>query len=150
MLKNLNFSKGSPCLKKLRLTICIIFFVKKRQVWIWKVLDHATGSLIGWICGDRSTQTLVGLSEKVDIFRARHVFTDRYAYYAEIIGAKALRQGKANTCQIERNNFLQRHWLARFHRRTCVVSRSQEMIDISLVCSEDSESMEILKNFYLS
>jgi len=35
---------------------------------------------------------------------------------------------------VERNNSRQRHWLARFRRKTCVVSRKQENVDLAIQC----------------
>jgi insertion element IS1 protein InsB len=40
--------------------------------------------------------------------------------------------GKDQTQGIERNNDRQRHWFARFRRRTCVVSRSVEMVEATM------------------
>ena len=40
--------------------------------------------------------------------------------------------GKDHTQHSESNNSRQRHWLARFRRRTCVVSRSVEMVDATM------------------
>jgi len=39
---------------------------------------------------------------------------------------------KRETTAIERNNGRQRHWLGRFHRRTVIVSRSIEMVNLSI------------------
>ena len=39
---------------------------------------------------------------------------------------------KLETTAIERNNGRQRHWLGRFHRRTVIVSRSIEMVNLSI------------------
>ncbi len=64
--------------------------------------------------------------------QAKRVYTDNYQAYAEVIGARALKQGKENTYKIEQNNGRQRHWLARFHRRSIVVSKSVAMVDLSL------------------
>ena len=36
------------------------------------------------------------------------------------------------TQRIESNNARQRHWFARFRRRTCVVSRSVEMVEATM------------------
>ena len=58
-------------------------------------------------------------------------FTDRYQGYAELIPPGQLVQTKAETHGVERNNAGQRHWFARFRRRTCVVSRSVEMVDLT-------------------
>jgi insertion element IS1 protein InsB len=40
--------------------------------------------------------------------------------------------GKDETHGIERGNARQRHWLARFRRRSIVVSKSKRMVDVSL------------------
>jgi insertion element IS1 protein InsB len=40
--------------------------------------------------------------------------------------------GKDKTVEIERNNAAQRHWFARFRRKSIVVSKSQEMVDITM------------------
>jgi len=58
-------------------------------------------------------------------------FTDRYEGYAELIPPEQLIQTKAETHGVERNDGQQRHWFARFRRRTCVVSRSVEMVDLT-------------------
>jgi len=49
-----------------------------------------------------------------------------------VIPAEKLIQGKRNTIEIEQNNSNVRHYLARMTRRTKVVSKSIEMIDLSL------------------
>jgi insertion element IS1 protein InsB len=41
-------------------------------------------------------------------------------------------QAKAQTHGVERDNFRQRHWFARFRRKTCVASRSLQMVDLTL------------------
>ncbi|MDR2699661.1 MAG: hypothetical protein LBC12_02435 [Nitrososphaerota archaeon] len=41
-------------------------------------------------------------------------------------------QTKAQTHGVERNNFRQRHCCGRFRRRTCMVSRSLRMIDLTI------------------
>ena len=47
------------------------------------------------------------------------------------VSGPALR-GKDQTVALERTHSRLRHWLARFRRRTCVVSRSREMVDRSI------------------
>jgi len=59
-------------------------------------------------------------------------FADHWEAYAELIPPGMLIQGKAETHGVERNNFLQRHWLGRFRRKTCIVSRSLLMIDLTI------------------
>ena len=59
-------------------------------------------------------------------------FSDHWEAYAELIPPEYLIQTKAETHGIERNNSRQRHWFARFRRKTCVVSRSLKMVDLTM------------------
>jgi insertion element IS1 protein InsB len=59
-------------------------------------------------------------------------YADTWGSYAELIAPEQLLQTKAETWGIENNNFRQRHWFARFRRKTCVVSRSKEMVDLTM------------------
>jgi insertion element IS1 protein InsB len=58
-----------------------------------------------------------------------------------------LRQGKAHTHAIERNNGRQRHWLARFKRRSIVVSKSLSMIDVSMTLFAYFQEPQNLRSF---
>jgi len=59
-------------------------------------------------------------------------FTDNWKPYSELILKKLLIQTKKETHNIERNDFRQRHWFARFRRKTYVVSCSLEMVDLTM------------------
>jgi insertion element IS1 protein InsB len=54
------------------------------------------------------------------------------AAYVEAIPQGRPFVGKEETHGIERDHARQRHWLARFRRRTCVVSRAVRMVDASI------------------
>ena len=58
--------------------------------------------------------------------------TDDWAAYVEAIPQGRLFVGKEETHGIERDHSRQRHWLARFRRRTCVVSRAARMVEASI------------------
>jgi insertion element IS1 protein InsB len=58
--------------------------------------------------------------------------TDDWAAYGEAIPQGMLYVGKDQTHGIERDHSRQRHWLARFRRRTCVVSRAVRMVEASI------------------
>ena len=64
---------------------------------------------------------------KVAIF-----FADNWEAYSELIPSHMLIQTKAETNGVERNNFRQRHWLGRFRRKTCIISRSWLMVDLTM------------------
>jgi insertion element IS1 protein InsB len=49
-----------------------------------------------------------------------------------VIPTEKLVMSKAHTEGIERNHCRQRHWFGRFKRRSIVVSRSREMINLTM------------------
>lgn len=59
-------------------------------------------------------------------------YTDDWKAYEKVLPADRLVMGKEHTVAIEQNNSNIRHYLARMTRRTKVVSRSEEMVDLSL------------------
>ena len=52
--------------------------------------------------------------------------------YATLIPLGQLYQGKDKTHGIERNNGRQRHWFARFRRKSIVVSKAKRMVDVTM------------------
>ena len=58
--------------------------------------------------------------------------TDKFEVYKKEISVAKLRQSKAETVAIERNNGRQRHWFARFRRKSIVVSKSLQMVDLTM------------------
>lgn len=64
---------------------------------------------------------------KVDLF-----CTDNWGVYSEVIAADKLYQSKSQTVYLEQNNGRQRHWFARFRRKSIVVSKTLEMVDLTI------------------
>jgi insertion element IS1 protein InsB len=58
--------------------------------------------------------------------------TDDWAAYDAALPVGRHYVGKDQTQGSESNNARQRHWLARFRRRTCVVSRSVAMVEATM------------------
>jgi len=66
--------------------------------------------------------------------KVKHFYTDAWEVYKKIIPAERHTIGKKHTIVgIERSNSNIRHYFGRFTRRTKVVSKSVEMIEISLL-----------------
>ena len=64
---------------------------------------------------------------KVELF-----CTDKWGVYPEAIDEEKLYQSKSQTVFLEQNNGRQRHWFARFRRKSIVVSRSLEIVDLTM------------------
>jgi insertion element IS1 protein InsB len=58
--------------------------------------------------------------------------TDRWATYAAVIPQAKLIQSNATTHAIERHRCRQRHWFGRFKRKSMIVPKSQEMVDLTM------------------
>ena len=59
-------------------------------------------------------------------------FADAWSVYSSIIPSELLIQTKSETHLIESNNMPQRHWFARFRRETVCVSRSEDMVNLTV------------------
>ena len=72
------------------------------------------------------------LLERLERWGVRLYCADDWAAYAELIPPGRLFVGKEETHGIERDHARQRHGLARFRRRTCVVSKAVRMVEASI------------------
>ena len=85
-----------------------------------------------WECGDRDKATCQRLIARLTRWRTRLYGTDDYAVYDVLLPLGQRSAGKDETHGIERDNARQRHWLARFRRRSIVVSKAVRMVDASI------------------
>jgi insertion element IS1 protein InsB len=69
---------------------------------------------------------------RLELLKVKVFFADDWEAYAELIPSELLVQTEAETYGVERDNFRQRHWCGRFCRKTCIVSRSLRMIDLTI------------------
>src|SRR4051794_16585553 len=105
---------------------------KSEPLWVWKAWDRASGRLVDWECGGRDKVTCERLIERLTRWRTRLYCADDYAVYGVLLPVGQLHTGKEETHGIERDNARQRHWLARFRRRSIVVSKAKRMVDVSI------------------
>ena len=86
---------------------------------------------MAWVLGGRDDATCRRLIDKVGL--AGKIFiTDDWEGYHRLIPDAQLFTGKDLTFPIEQDNSNVRHYLARFRRRTKVVSKCRTMVDLSL------------------
>src|SRR3954452_8045352 len=72
------------------------------------------------------------LIERLKRWRTRLYRADDYAVHDVLLPGGQLHTSKDETHGIERDNARQRHWLARFRRRSIVVSKATRMVDVSI------------------
>jgi insertion element IS1 protein InsB len=94
--------------------------------------SRSSGRLIDWECGARDRATLDRLLARLEPWGVRLFCTDDHAPYDAALPAGRHCIGKDQMQASESNNARQRHWFARFRRRTCVVSRSVEMVEATM------------------
>ena len=111
---------------------CGIMWVQKNKLWIWKAYCRETGELIDWECGNRDSKTLEKMCRRLQRFKVKIYYTDNWEGYLGPLDCELVIQTKKETHGIENNNGRQRHWFARFRRRTCVVSRCSKMVDLTM------------------
>lgn len=92
----------------------------------------APGRLVDWECGGRDRSTLDRLLARPRRWNPRLYCTDGRAACTEAIPQGRLHVGKDQTHGLERDHARRRHWLARFRRRSIVVSKAKRMIDASI------------------
>jgi insertion element IS1 protein InsB len=105
---------------------------KRRKLWIWKALDRETGQLLDWECGRRDQATLQKMVDRLATWDVKMFCTDKWGTSASVIPQDKLVQSKATTHDIERHHCRQRHWFGRFKRKSIIVSKSKEMIDLTM------------------
>ena len=108
-------------------------FVKKKteKLWLWRAYDPIARRTIAWVLGRRDDATCQKLLNKIGL-EGKTFVTDDWEGYHRLIPDDQLFTGKDLTVPIEQDNSNIRHFLARFRRRTKVVSKVVEMVDLSL------------------
>ena len=104
---------------------------KSAKLWIWRAYDPVARRTIAWVLGGRDDATCQKLLDKIGVAGKTFV-TDDWDGYHRLIPENQLFTGKDLTVPIERDNSNIRHFVARFRRRTKVVSKVEEMVDLSL------------------
>jgi insertion element IS1 protein InsB len=105
---------------------------KPNKVWIWKAYDLKKKETFAWKLGKRDAATLKEFLDEIGI-EGRDFITDNYEAYHKLIPEAQLSTGKDLTYPIEQDNSNTRHYIGRFRRRSKITSRSQEMVNLSLL-----------------
>lgn len=96
-------------------------------------MDFETGQRLDWELGGRDILTFRRLYRRIkERFHPNLYCADHWDAYRQVIPEDRLIQSKSATSRVESNNASARHWFARFRRRTRVVSRCQQMVNLTL------------------
>jgi IS1 family transposase len=104
---------------------------KRGKLWSWKALARDTGQLVDWEGGRRDKKTLKQRVERLAQWAIQMSCMDKWAPSASVIPQDKLLQSKATPHEIARNHCRQRHWFGRFKRKSIMVSKSHEMVDLT-------------------
>jgi len=109
-------------------------FIQKKanKLWLIKAIDRKTGRAIAWVPGKRNAKTFARLYSKISHPGHCIFYTGDWDAFAKILPQERHVTGKQHTVAIERDNSNTRHHLGRFTRRTKVVSKKAEMVDLSI------------------
>ncbi len=80
----------------------------------------------------RDKETLEKLMTRLAALDVKVYYTDKWHVYETILPASKHVQTKAETHRIERNNGFMRHWFGRFKRKSIIVSKSVEMVNLTI------------------
>ena len=123
------------------------YWSKKNKRWIIKALDRCTKRTIAWVIGGRDAATFRRLYEKVSHLKDCIFYTDNWDAFSQILPKERHIIGKKHTLAIERDNSNTRHHLGRMTRRTKVVSKKEEKIDMTMKLWISLTQPEIFEKF---
>lgn len=116
------------------------FLAKKEdKLWLWKATTTLAGTtrLLDVQVGDRSARTLEPLYTRVEKrFNPAFYATDDFGPYRQILPRNKHSVGKDLTYTTEQHNSDTRHWMARFRRKSKVVTHCPEMARLSVIAVE--------------
>ena len=130
VVKNSQFKAGSGNGAGRTSHVC---WSKKNYRWVWTAVDRESREYVDFVLGNRGSETGKMLWNRVAAFAKGVVYADYWKSYKEMVPKEKLRQTKAETYTVESYNGIIRHFLARFRRKTKCYSKSEKMIEYSLL-----------------
>lgn len=104
------------------------------KLWIIKLYDSNNNYLVDFELGGRDEETFLKLYNRISNNYKKCYYVYNLQTFTKVLTDNSERYliGKEYTYPIEQHNSNTRHYLARFHRRTKIVSRRKEMVAISI------------------
>jgi insertion element IS1 protein InsB len=105
--------------------------IDSKKHWLIKAVDRRRRKTLAWVLGGRDRATFRRLYDKVKHLENCMFYTDHWNAFAEVLPAERHVIGKSGTFTIEQNSNT-RHHLGRFTRRTKIVSKSNDRVDLTI------------------
>ena len=103
---------------------------KAHPRWLWHAIDHHTGKVLAYVCGQWKDEVFLRLQELVQPFGITKFYTDGWGVYERHLDAEQHRVGKENTQKIESKHINLRTRIKRLVRRTICCSKTEHMHDL--------------------
>ena len=95
------------------------------------------GQLLDWAGRRREKASLKKMGDRLATWDVHMYGPDKWATSAAIIPQAKLGQSKTTTHDIKRKHCRQRPWCGRFKRKSIIVSKSTEMVDLTMaLCAQ--------------
>ncbi|MDR1617234.1 MAG: hypothetical protein LBR98_09595 [Syntrophomonadaceae bacterium] len=100
------------------------------------------------LLGNRDTAPFKRLYDKVRHLKGCVFYADHWDAFSKVLPRERHVIGKAHTASIEQGNSSTRHHLGRFTKRTKVVSKKAEMVNVTLKLWQALTSQEVFEHYH--
>jgi len=103
---------------------------KANPRWLWHAIDHASGTVLAYVFGQRKDAVFLQLKVLLGPFGIRRFYTDGWGAYERHIDPGQHHVGKEYTQKIESKHINLRTRIKRLVRRTICFSKTTTMHDL--------------------
>ncbi len=104
----------------------------KTQNWLIYAIEQKTKGVISFMIGNRSTENLKFVIDKLLLLNPKRIYTDRLNIYSTIIPKEIHKRFQYCTNRIERMNLNLRTHIKRLSRKTICFTRNQKYLEAHL------------------
>ena len=104
--------------------LCTYLGSKNKRIWIVCAMEKKNRNVVSFNVGRRTNQTLVKVTERIHLYQAKKIFTDKLKNYKTLIENKIHKIVRYRTNHLERFHLTLRTHLKRLNRKTICFSRS--------------------------
>ncbi len=103
---------------------------KKEQRWLWRAIDHRTGTVLTYILGRRKEEVFLELKQLLEPFGITRYYTDHLGTYQRHLTPQVHCPDKHRTQQIGRKHLTLRTRIKHLARQTICFSKSQQLHNV--------------------